>query len=317
MGPLAKHLDDLVLTYSVLKSDEGVFSRYSQVSVGKKYRILVLRNFFEPFNVTLDNFGATFFYYLDDFVNKSMQNAMENMRNVGFELVEARLNASHFSEMILNVVQILEAQFSTCAPCFFAVDLNLFFKNSGPNVAFHSLAEFLASPLLSQFWKGFFSGGFDLNGDCIPECAAYDGAIRVFKRDFVRKWFDSYGVDVAVLPTMVNLPERIDEVDETRAGAMFIASYSGFAALNLPVAFSEETLEMPDGLPVGLAVLAPPEKIEDAFAIAKIYSEKFVRVKITPKNIDLVLNASDRDPINFKLLFGMLTLIFFSKSSKF
>ena len=284
----------------------AIFARYQQVSDARKIRVLHLGNFFQPFNVTLSSLGATFFYFLDEAVNKSMQNALVNIEKLGFELIDARLNESHFGELIQNVAQIIEAQFSTCAPCFFTVDLNRFLNNSGPSAPFHGIGEFLASPVLANFWKEFFSGSgaFDLNGDCSKECAVYDSAIRVFKADFVRRWFDSFGADVAVLPTMTNLPERIGEVDETRAGASFLSSYSAFAALNLPIDFSGEMIGAPDGLPIGLTVLAPPEKIEQAFAFAKMYSEAFIRVKVTPQN----LNSAERASFNFFFILFLTNL---------
>lgn len=314
VGPIAKHLDDLVLTYSVLKGDDGIFTRYLNTENSKKYRILNLINFFDPFNLTLSAFDATFYYYFDDAVNKSMKIAFENIKKLSnnFELVDGRLNQSFFNDFSDKAAQILQSQFVSCAPCFFTIELNEFFKKSGPNVAFHSIGEFLASKDLSEFWKQFFekSGDFDLNGNCSKECEVYDKAIGEFKRDFVSKWFDNFVVDVILLPTMTNLPGKINEIDETRADAMFISSYSGFAALNLPVGFSEVTKNAPDGLPVGLTLLATPGKIEDAFKVAKIYSGQFIKVKLVPKNIE---SGSQRNSFNFILIpFYLMFSIFFS-----
>ena len=204
-----------------------------------KLKIGYFKRFYMSFNITND-FG-NFSYSIDDGVNKTIQKAFQNLKEMQQEIVPIEMPLTDFKKFLSLSVEIVIASTSAISACaqeafdkYFQDKLR--FESDAP---YNSFGKFIESPLLTKEWKNYFSGT-TLN-DTRNECKMKRNVYNDFRKqyiDFFESWFNKEGVDVLAFPTSNTLPYKFNETDDAiNVNPSVLSPFLGYPSLNIPIGF--------------------------------------------------------------------------------
>lgn len=318
IGPITKNLEDLVLTYSILNDDPRYFEEFKKEVNPSELKILVIKNFINSFDTVRPNYTFKF----DPQVKKALDDTIAKFKELKVIVNEIELSKEDFEDFMQKMDEMGK---DTCVFTCAKYSANKYF--SDPNrfesdAPFKSYADLLASPLLTQSWKDFFT---QVNFDnpeqlCNQNCLKYD-QLKQNLRDSILKNPKLPEFDSLFLAASAVLPFRHDQKFEgnEQSSLMSISSLTGFSALTFPAAYSTPSSEYPDGLPMGMLLINKPDRLMSAFKLAKLIDQAKNLKKLplsTPllENINCANNPSNSAKTlrkdGFLFLIFLLFLIF-------
>jgi Asp-tRNA(Asn)/Glu-tRNA(Gln) amidotransferase A subunit family amidase len=282
---MAKYLDDLVLTYSLMTNDTELYSSFSEEqherSSKKLLKLGVAINFLNRFVAN----GIS--YLLDDEVKLALNKAVDyfNSRSDKIEVIKFSLSADEINKLTARIGSLFRHVCTTDCSIEAAngyLNDSHRFNTDSPYRSFEQLA---VSPLLSQSWSSVFKGlvanSKPLN--CKKNCEEYNK-----DKEELISYYLSLGqvanVDAILLPSVYQLPflQNTSRPANSSTTLITLATCTGFPVLNIPVGFSIATKASPQGLPIGAALIGQPKSLLNIFKIAKLYEEKASKLKKLP-----------------------------------
>jgi len=316
VGPLTKHLDDLVLAYSIMLDNQKIYENFVN-PVKRTLKLGFIKNFYTPFNIS--NIFGTFTYLIDPEIKEAIVNAKENLRKLGVEIFDLELSHANFDKLNNISLDIIIERNLKCVSACMKPSFDAYFSNSQRfehDSPIRSFKSFKESPFLTSYWKNMLESA-DLNDACDQTCSKYEQ----LRQDFTKIIQELYGmnsVDALVFPTINDLPYVLSEIDSMiNASPTFLSPYTKYGALSIPIAFSKPTVNATQGLPIGMMLLSPKENIESTLQVAKLYDENYIKVKVlplsTPKidKICLQNNASTLQNLSNFICFCFVLLLNF------
>lgn len=285
VGPLTRHLDDLVLAYSVMINDSNIYNEFSYANF-TGLKVGYLNTFWNNFNFT-NPFGK-FTYIINSEIDKALNTALLNLKKLNLNVKEIVFDDIEFGSLNDITQQIVITGLTGCIDSCFKSLLEKYFKDNERfqfDSPVKSFEDLLNSPILSTYWKKRLNETNILNPNekCTSACIIHDSLRKRFRQS-VSAWFKDSDVDVILVPTTSDLAFLLDATEtQNNINPTFIAPFSGFATISFPIAFSKPSLNAPDGLPIGLMMITPKENLLTAFKIAKLYDNNYIKTKILPK----------------------------------
>ncbi len=314
VGPMAKHLDDLVLAYSVMSDNQAVHDEFQkQTNDITHLRLGYLTNFFKDFNLNCGN--ST--YFIDEQIRNAMAKAMDNLRTLKVSIVRYEMNQSRFNEFMDLACDIVATGVSVCQRSCFEYSYDKYFADPtrfSSHAPFTSFEKFLKSAKLPAEWFYQLTSQSNTTTNstqltCNQSCLEYD-SLRLQFQAFVRDWFDNGKIDAFIFPTKTSLPPNLESGNDTPSiDPTFISPFTGYSTLNIPIGHSRRTPNAPIGLPIGMLLLAPPENLLKMFKIAKYYEKSFIKINPLPVHTPLVNGGLLKKQQNFICIFVSLYFI--------
>lgn len=299
VGPLANHLDDLVLAHSVMANDTSIYINYHNLAINnssKQFKIAYIDKFLEPFNFSarLNNLK----YVLDPEVHAAFLESIDNFKKIGIDVIQINISTSFFNGIIIPMIEEMHlSRYYNCGiPCY-KMSLNRYFmdiERFNVDAPYHSFDELRNSKLLGSFFSNFlnYSNVDDPIGDCNQSCQLYIKQSKIFQL-ITDDWFileNNDTIDALIFPTMATLPEKLDDPEgNTVISATFIAAFSGYSNLNIPIKFSNPIKLAPHGLPIGAMLIASNEGFLNMLVIAKKYEDAYLIIKKLPESTPLII----------------------------
>lgn len=297
VGPMARHLDDLVLTYSIIANDISIFDKYQAPTLPSTLRVGYIKNFLNTFEVKFS--FTTLNYVIDNKVSEEFYKMVDNLKSLNIQVFEQELSANEMKQMneILELLTI--SRISGCQDGCFKTHMDEYLRDTlrfQDDAPYNSFDEILQSSLLSDTWKHYFTRANvnDPANTCKKACTGYD----LFKEQFttfIKNRFAYNNLDAILLPTSGVLP-YLTNGDSTGSvgniiGPNFIAPATGYSTLSIPVSFTPPATDAPDGLPIGMMLLSKKNNLINTFKIAKFYEIAYVKPKL-PSSTPLIANKN-------------------------
>lgn len=341
VGPMTKYIDDLVLVYSIMNNDSKIYETFKNLDtrnliVGVSVNLtddFIIPGFGHLFNnaknVKPPGFlklikrttKTDFIYKLDPEVKSSLNDTIETLKKLNLKTVD---EFTYTLETFLLSAKLM-GELGT-SPCFFSCakfDYDKYFNVSNRfdiDAPYHDLNELIVNPkLLSDYNRWFFemanSSASETN--CVRDCLEYNA----LKEELVKVYLESPEIpyyDALLVPTLTILPYTHNP-DFSEAGSLFVmstsAAYPGFAAVNVPGSYSKRTAQSPDGLPIGMLLIARPDRIVETLKIASLIENSRVGgLAKLPQNTPLIRDLSKCKEIignnSNKLSFYCIILVF-------
>jgi amidase len=300
VGPVAKHLDDLVLAHSVMIDDSSIYDSYSrwEGSSPSNLKLRVIRDFIEGFELSFV-FG-NFSYEPETQVRQAVDSSLNNFKEIGVSLFENRLNQSELSN-IKEIIQGIYVYNGDCNSSCMKKFLNIYFNDSSrfdADAPYHNFEELLRSPLLDDYWKKTFTKANSSNSEemCQSACAIFR-RVRKQSQQLVESWFGDDQVDAIAFPTSAVLPtyHNYTKYGNPFYSVVLIFTLAAYPTLNLPISYVEKSDTLPDGIPIGLLLVTKPEKLLNTLRIAKLFENTNDMVKL-PHTTPLIVDENEIIP---------------------
>lgn len=287
VGPMSKYFNDMLLAYSIMSGNISIYDKIINKNLISVLKIGIVNQFYNPFNVS--NMFGNFTYIIDKQVKSAIQNALENLEKLGLEVVKIDISQDTFN--LLNNISsdiVIERQFNCVLLCV-KDSINDYLNKTDRfeyDSPFHKFDDLLLSPYLTKYWNETFSKSNidDPAHKCEIGCSKYEKLRQDFTQ-IVKQWYDQNGIQALVFPTINDLPYVLKDIDKLiNISPTFLSPYTKYAALSIPIGFSKETTDAPDGLPIGMMLLTPNENLYNVFKIATKYSEIYPNSNQLPSN---------------------------------
>lgn len=317
VGPMSRSIDDLVRVYSVIAENGTFFEQFLKLGEAKNYRVGYIGKFLEARNFSM--FNMTISLKVDDEIGEAFRRVVGGLRDIGVQMVEVEMSDKDYDSLMKVYERIAESFLGSSLHCTIKNEFNEFFNDAkvfGNDSPYKSFEAFYNSDLQQSYWTQFWKIAMMLNmTDCSKLCANFELFRDFMKTKIVEKWIKDYGVDFLMVPTAPEVAPILEEYPSMMIGASLIFSYSTFNILNVPSGFSKATEKAPDGLPIGVSFIAAQEKLVDAFRVAKMYDEAFLKVKrlpkLTPLLSDKCLSGACNALLNKSMsITALLTLVY-------
>ena len=272
VGPLAKHLDDLVLAYSVLTNDSTILDSIHKPIDAKKLKVLLIKDFFRSFK------HARIDYVISPDVRPLINDSVARMKSLGIEIFEKDLNSTELDQLS-DLLKSIDDTTLQCTVACLPKSLQDYWSDSerfGNDLPYKKFEDLIKSPYLDNYWKNeFINSGLDLTMDlnvlCNGGCRTYDLLNKRFK-----EFYDSLvaqDIDALFLPSITAKVKLHGEaqmaINDDNFGGIAFGSDNAF--LNMPSGFTAISSDEPDGLPFGMGLIIRENKLLNGFRIAKLY----------------------------------------------
>lgn len=312
---MAKYLDDLVLTYSIM-SNEPQFSydEYERPVENTQLKVGLYKVFFSNVSYTTPE-NQTINYVINSDVKQLVDRSIGRLKDLNINVFQYDVTPLQF-DTLNRLFQTMNTLFNVNIPeCLSKCkkySLDKYFGDPdrfGHDSPCNSYESLLDSKLLSKRWKETLTGwnvSYPIE-TCATSCESYDRS----KQDLVRlfdNFFEKDQIDAFLLPARLHLPYVLNSTMNGIQSLVSLASLSGFSSLNVPVGYTTNSpTQSPDGLPVSIVLISKAENLMNAFKIAKAYEQTYGEVKL-PHTTPRLFNTASYSPINFRLL--IICLIF-------
>ncbi|RNA08996.1 amidase [Brachionus plicatilis] len=287
VGPFAKHLDDLVTTFSIMAQNDSIRNEFSNKIPLDQLKIGVISNFVD--NLVHFVFGSK--YEMDQEVKLAFERTINRFKILGLSVQEFSLNKTEFE----NLFYLLDNMFDSYVQClisskkksmdYYFGDVQRFESDS----PFRTFEQLFKSKFLNDYWREDFNISLILANDQ-SECNIFDLKVEEMK-NLIFKWYEQHDLDCIIIPTSTNLPDIREQKEDSDflTSAVFFGILTGLPTLNLPVGFSEKSENAPDGLPIGLSLMSKPDQLN-----------KLNKMEITPMTELRSLEALNQNPKELK-----------------
>lgn len=296
VGPIAKHLDDLVLAYSIMVDNKTIQENYLKKVEPSTLRLGYFTNFFDTFNISSPKLNNKT-YYLDPDIKEIMLNTIGKFKSLNINVVEKSLNQTQLIELFNGIYTVTDQDTTIiCLASCAKSSLNNYLNDSsrfGEDAPYKNYDELASSSLLTKTWADRFSQGNLPDGACSANCQRYTQMIASFKNS-IDTWFSSNDVDAYIFPSFVHPPyllvndSNLANLDRL-SGVGTISAITYYPSMTAPVGFSEPTNEQPDGLPVNVFLFSKPENFDKVFQIFKSF-ENLGKLDKLPSTTPLLLS---------------------------
>lgn len=230
-------------------------------------------------------------------------------RDLNLKIAEFEYSLLTFTTIAALTIQL------TNHPCFIACGkasyTNYFNDTTRFDIdsPYHSFDDLINNPkLLSNETLSYFEA---INADtettspdrkCQQTCITYD---RI-KQQLVQTMLNAPDLpdyDAFIVPSWTILPFFHEEVYnisfEQLPYMVYLSAYPGFPSLNLPGSYSARTAESPDGLPIGMLLVAKPDRLLETLKIARLMEETLDLTKL-PHNTPFLkpIKTNECKPVN-------------------
>jgi Asp-tRNA(Asn)/Glu-tRNA(Gln) amidotransferase A subunit family amidase len=303
VGPFAKHLEDIVLTYSIIENKPQIYDHVFKKNFAfTDLKIKIIKEFMEPINLP----GLEFI--MDPEVKPIVKKSVERIKSLGIQVVEVNLSTQVIQNMI-RLLKDLETSYMDCLSSFscYAHSFNVYFSDTTryeSDAPVKNFKQFYESPFLNPFWHSLINqtkldlskinNNTYLDQICSQSCGEYN-KIKAKFTYFVDMFILEDEYDGLFLPSLATIPPLHENILASTQGSkqdsfIYLSVYTGKGNLVLPSGFTESSEESPDGLPVSMCIVHNDQKIENVFKIAKLYENKesFYKLPYTVPLIDYV-----------------------------
>lgn len=283
---MAKYLEDVVLTYSLITNDQSnMYEEFSRsIDDVHSLKLGYSKIFIDDFTVQVPRSDQLISHFINPYVKDSVQGALKRFESLGIQMVDVNLNYSQITDILADL-QNISTQLYMCIYGCKKHLINAYLSGFESDAPYTSFSSLFKSPLLSDKWKVDFDTADMMGMDdesCGKNCAPFESYMKSFKSVF-DQWLDSANLDAFLIPTRLDLPylkydgrnfSRVDSFD------MQFCSFTGYACLNVPVDYAKVDSTDPDGLPVGVILVARPNSLNQMLKIAKLYENAYPLVKL-------------------------------------
>ena len=295
VGPFSHHLNDLVLSYSIMADNLTIYDNFMNKDLlkPKDIRIGFVKNFNDGFTLNFDE--GSFIYKLDDEVSKAFDNTVKNLRKLKIDVIEFEIPQVLFNEMFEEIKEMSYPRYNNCALKCLKSNFDNYLGNSNRfqhDTSYKSGEDINQSPLLKSDFKIILSENNYTSNECKSYCQEYINVKNKLSKR-IDSWYQNVTVsppiDLLLFPTMSRIPHELNNSNaENYVSATFLAPLSGYASLSIPASFSSIQKNAPDGLPIGMMLLGPEESLLKIFKAASLYEESFLIRKSAPKSVPLI-----------------------------
>ncbi|RNA41471.1 amidase [Brachionus plicatilis] len=299
VGPMAKHLEDLVLAYSVLTSDPSLLEAIEKPIDPKNLKVLLINDFFESFKHGRIDFA------IGSDVKPLLDESVVKMKNLGVEIVEKNLSSTELDQLSDLLKSIDDSTLQCTVACLpksyqdYWSDADRF----GTDLPYKRFVDLIQSSYLDNYWTSAFqNSGLDLNMDlgalCSGGCQVFDSLNLRFKEFYAQ--LVSEDIDALFLPTIASKVKLHAEAQVAAKDDNFggIAFGSDSAFLSMPSGFTPKNADELDGLPFGMGLIIRQNKMLNGFRIARLYEAKQSFAKL-PSSVPLLSRNQNSVLTNF------------------
>jgi amidase len=270
VGPLARSIDDLVLSYGVIIGNLSLFKEFDQIPIDpNKLRLGLFWNALNSFRISLKS--GNFNYKIDKEVHKMVKSSIKKLHNLGIRVVNFQMSHKRFVQFFKMYLSLLQIEQNFTLSAFkkqlndFLISNSTFYQSSSlSKIDFNALRT---SSLLSPFWKKFFHIFEQESANYNRYLVEYLKSKSKFSK-IVDKWFEMNHLDAILVPSHTQKPffhsEKLDSKTNFYS-FMSISSLSNKPSLNIPSGFTK------DGLPVGLLLICRSDTLLNTFRIARLF----------------------------------------------
>ncbi|RMZ99042.1 amidase [Brachionus plicatilis] len=298
VGPMAKNLDDLILTHSVLYNLTSLYTNTVQKTFDKSpLKVRIITNFINGFKT------ANFSLVVNPLVANLIKDSVSRMKSLGIQIDEKTLTGSELKDFADKFNDLIK-NYNPCIVGCVSFNYNNYFNDKAryeSDAPIRNAKQFYQSDLLSSYWKNQIKeSGWDVNKLdnlsytkqlCDQLCQKSIKAREPFK-DFVKSNILDDKVDALFVPSLTTIVPLHTEVNQGFKEGEYntlsvISVQTGYGYVIMPSGFTPQTTTDPDGIPFAMALIHRPEKTENAFKIAKLYEKKKSFYKL-PKTVPLL-----------------------------
>lgn len=270
-GPMTKHVDDLVLAYSVMYNDT-IYKNYSEKFNLSEINIGVITNFL---NTSFKSKGLI--YYIDSDVSNIFGSTVKRLESYKIKITKMAFTDDEIEQLLTLIVRLLKHPFmGDCTKTYG----NLYFNDSRRffwDSPYNNFEEFATSPLLSKQWQTALQYIMILynSSDCPSSSRDYDRIQRILLNNFLNM-SQIASVDAILMPSSFNLPMEHNAklpISSDLINLERIASFLGLPVLTFPGDYTKPGNRTPDGLPVGISLIGKQESLLKMFKVAQLYED--------------------------------------------
>lgn len=313
VGPFAKYINDLVLTYSIMANNPTIYNEFSRTDNEKPsdLRVSLVNIFFDTF--------PPINYYVDNEVKQIMTETVTRMKSLQLNVTTLDFSQEELGTTSEVILTLSGVNSKNCLVGCTKQAYNKYFNNTdrfqsdAPCKKFDDLVK---SPLLSDYWKEELNKSVvaDADLECSQKCLIYDDYKRKYMK-LIDTWFARYNADALAIPSSAILPYNSGTVNSNLTSFLIMATLANKLSFNVPVGYSKSTDTAPDGLPVGLLLIARTDRIIQTLKIAKLMenAKSFAKLPTkTPLLADEIVNLNSASLIcgtNYLMLYSLVLLV--------
>lgn len=321
VGPMAKNLDDLILTHSVMYNIPSLYSNIVQKSFDKNaLKLRIITNFINGFKV--DKFNLI----IDPLIKNLIQDSITRMKKLGIQIEEKTLSESQLKDFAAKFDDLIR-KYNPCIIGCVAYYYNNYF---GDKIRYESDApirntkQFYQNDLLNSVWKSQINtSGWNLdklddlsytNQVCNQACQESKKARDIFK-NLITTYLVDDKIDALFVPSLTTIVPFHNEITtylkEGEYNTFSVLSVqTGYGYIIAPSGFTPSTKTDPDGTPFAMALIHHPLKTENAFKIAKLYELNKSFNKL-PHTVPLLNYLNNFEKLNGKFIEIIIFQFFF------
>jgi Asp-tRNA(Asn)/Glu-tRNA(Gln) amidotransferase A subunit family amidase len=230
-------------------------------------------------------------FVVDPAVRPLIEESIQRVKSLGVTVEEITISQSDLN-LFADLLDSTQSAYTSCFQACLPSNYNKYFGN---NTRFNpvdspvkNFKQFAQSPLLNNVWKNLLTqSGLDINllqdqqfatQVCQQACQQVNSLYPQYISFVNQKILDD-SVDALFLPSITNTAPTHDTVrtllNPPQTNTLSpISIYPGNGFLIMPSGYTPSSREDPSGLPFAMALIYKPQKLEQAFKIARLYESK-------------------------------------------
>lgn len=289
IGPMAKTVQDVALLLDAMTGNTQT-GEYSTPIVLQKNGLMGARlNIFKMFTYEEFDVPGAGHYKVDSQILTLFNNMVQNMITAGAAVKNQTLDLASAMGSTMNM---FTSEYSSCMVSW----RDEYFGNVqryGVESVYHKVEDVVKSKKLPPSYHTSWANLLNQSSDA--RCAEQLTKYEADRASFIDKVLSPLlnGSDVAFWPAMPEFPPKLSEDAFRRdwssptkppVNLILAGSWSAYPTIDIPLGFSKPTPDEPNGLPVGVILIAKPENLKTLLKIAYAYQENF-RISKLPTTV--------------------------------